>query len=209
MKKHKIPKGNKDLRFYAAMRNFKRIFFYALIVIVMNIAMVSYLDGRIAGLPPIKWWGYLIFELVVLVVGWIACNMSAFVSDKYAFGKMKTIKTVRSYGRLLSRRGKLDVGYYNYFKASVIGRNGRRTVRIQLFEDGYDGYYREGGTILKFRGLNYPLCLESEAEGVHICSVCGVRRFDKDAEMSSEAVPTCEVCNHTLIDAKAFFEENE
>lgn len=207
MKKYKIPKKNVDLRFYAAIRNLKRIFFYVLIVVVMNLAMLSYLDKRVAGLPPIKWWVYLIFETVVIVGGWIVCNMSLFVTDRYASGRIKSMKTVRSYGRFLSRNGKMDVGPYNYLKVALVCKHGRRTVRIQLFEDGYDGYYRDGGTLVKFRGLNYPLCLESEADGVHICSVCGVRYDEQDR--AADASLTCYTCRHTLIDVDEMIETSK
>ena len=192
MKKYKIPKKNIDLRVYAAARNIKRVFFYVLILVVANLSLFSYLGKRVAGLPPIKWWGYLIFELVVVVGGWIVCNMSRFVTDRYASGRIKSIKTVRSYGRFLSRNAKIDVGPYNYSRVTLACRGGRRNVRIQLFEDGYDGYYREGGTLVKFRGLNYPLCIESEADGVHICSVCGVRTYSDESSV-------CDTCRHTLI----------
>ncbi|MBE6684681.1 MAG: hypothetical protein E7592_03405 [Ruminococcaceae bacterium] len=206
MKKYKIPKENADLRFYAVARNFKRIFFYVLILVVMNLAMLSYLDKRVAGLPPIKWWGYFVFEMIVVVVGWIVCNMSLFVTDRYAVGRIKSMRTVRSYGRFLSRNAKIDVGPYSYLKVALACKRGRRTVRIQLFEDGYDGYYREGGTLVKFRGLNYPLCLESEADGVHICSVCGVRTYDKEENTTKEQL-ICETCRHTIIDVKNFGEK--
>lgn len=201
MKKYKIPKKNADLRFYAVRRNLKRIFSYVLIVVVMNLSMMSYLDKRVAGLPPIKWWVYLIFEAIVVAGGWIVCNMSLFVTDRYASGRIRSMKTVRSYGRFLSRNAKLDVGPYNYLKVVLACKGGRRSVRIQLFEDGYDGYYREGGTLVKFRGLNYPLCLESEADGVHICSVCGVRSYDKGEDTKGKQL-VCETCRHTIIDVK-------
>ena len=133
--------------------------------------------------------------------------MSLFVTDRYASGRIKSMKTVRSYGRFLSRNGKMDVGPYNYLKVALVCKHGRRTVRIQLFEDGYDGYYRDGGTLVKFRGLNYPLCLESEADGVHICSVCGVRYDEQDR--AADASLTCYTCRHTLIDVDEMIETSK
>ena len=199
MKKYKIPKKNADLQKYAVWRNLKYLVFYIALVAVMNLAFLSYLDRRPSGLEALEWWIYPLFEAIVVVGLWFACRMTRFVADRCVSGRIKSMKIVRSYGRALSRRAKLAVGFYNYIKAVVVCKNGRRKIRIQIFEDGYDGYYREGGTIVKLRGLNYPLCLESEAEGVHVCAVCGVRTCNKDAQNTDE-LPVCSACGHTLID---------
>ena len=111
------------------------------------------------------------------------------------------MRMVRSYGRALSRQAKLTVGFYNYVKVDLACEGGPKSVNIQIFEDGYDGYYREGGTLVKFRGLNYPLCLESEAEGAHVCTVCGVRSYDKDAERI-DGMLVCRSCGRSMIDVE-------
>ncbi len=199
MKKYRIPNKNADVRRYAAWTNLKCLVFYIALVAIMNLAFLSYLGRRPVGLEPLKWWIYPIFEAVIVIGGWFICRMSHFVSDRYVSGRIRSMRMVRSYGWALSRKAKLTVGFYNYVKVDVACEDGRKTVRMQIFEDGYDGYYREGGTLVKFRGLNYPLCLESEAEGAHVCTVCGVRAYDKDVKLGEE-LSVCSSCGHTLID---------
>lgn len=201
MKKYRIPSKNADVRGYAAWKNLKYLVFYIALVVIMNLAFWSYLGRRPVGLEPLKWWVYPLFEAITVVGGWFVCCMSRFVSDRYACGRIRSMRMVRSYGRALSRQAKLTVGFYNYVKVDLACEGGPKSVNIQIFEDGYDGYYREGGTLVKFRGLNYPLCLESEAEGAHVCTVCGVRSYDKDAERI-DGMLVCRSCGHSMIDVE-------
>ena len=201
MKKYRIPRKNADVRGYAIWKNLKYLVFYIAFVAVMSLAFWSYLGRRPEGIEPLKWWVYPLFELTVVVVGWFVCCMSRFTFDRYVCGRISSLRMVRSYGRALSRQARLTVGFYNYVKVDVACENGRKSVNIQIFEDGYDGYYREGGTLVKFRGLNYPLCLEAEAEGAHICAVCGVRSYDKNARRVDGMI-ACSSCGRSLIDVK-------
>ena len=80
------------------------------------------------------------------------------------------------------------------------GKRGR--VKLQLFEDGYDMYYRQGDTIVCFGGLDYPISLQAEARGEHICTVCGVRKYprlDKNGIVVND-MKVCESCGHSLVD---------
>ena len=199
MKKYRIPDKNADVRRYAVWKNLKYLVFYIALVVIMNLALWSYLGRRPSGLEPLKWWVYPLFEAMVVVGGWFVCCMTRFVSDRYACGRIRSMRMVRSYGRALSRKAKPTVGFYNYLKVDLACEGGPKSVDVQIFEDGYDGYYREGGTLVKFRGLNYPICLESEAEGAHICAVCGVRSYDGDSTKADEVL-TCPSCGHSLID---------
>ena len=199
MKKYRIPSKNSDVRRYAVWKNLKYLVFYIALVVIMNLALWSYLGRRPSGLEPLKWWVYPLFEAMVVVGGWFVCCMTRFVSDRYACGRIRSMRMVRSYGRALSRKAKPTVGFYNYLKVDLACEGGPKSVKVQIFEDGYDGYYREGGTLVKFRGLNYPICLESEAEGAHICAVCGVRCYNGNST-KGDGVLICPSCGRSLID---------
>lgn len=205
MKAYKIPEENKDLRKYALWKNLKYLIFYILYIAFFSLAFLYYVKGNHL---PLDLWVYPVFFLAVIVSGWLVCFMTRFCSDRSFTGRIKEMKYSRNYGRGLSRSASFSVDYHTYLKLTAVRRDGkRRRVKIHLFEDGYDGYYRDGGTLVKFRGLSYPLCLESEAEGTHLCGVCGVRTYYKNGKMiHGEAEPemrdgliVCRSCGHTLI----------
>ena len=94
----------------------------------------------------------------------------------------------------------LVAGYLYYDKRQNIYLGKRRKIRFQLFDDGYDLYYREGDRIVYFRGTRYPLCIEAEERGEHICVLCGVR-VNEPKHHGEREVDTdrCEACRRSLI----------
>ncbi|MBQ8409546.1 MAG: hypothetical protein IJY39_11865 [Clostridia bacterium] len=214
----KIPKENKDLRKYALWTTLKRPLFYALYIAFFGYAFWFYLEKRHEDAEPLTWWVYWLFAAVVVVSGWLLCNMSRFFLDRPVCGIIGDSRFVRNYGRGLSRRATLSVDFHTYVKLTVITEKGKkRRVTVPLFDDGYDGYYRAGGTLVKLRGLTYPLCVESEKDGVHLCTVCGVRTYYKEGKaVNGEAEPEivngmliCRCCGKTMINVESIYEKGE
>ena len=165
MKRYRIPNENHDLRKYALWKNSKYLLFFVIYVAFFCYAFIAYAGRRPEDADPLAWWIYLLFLGVVLLSGWIICCMGRFLFDRSFTGKIQGTRFVRNYGRGLSRRATMSVDFHTYLKITAVTDLGRRKrVSVPLFDDGYDGYYREDCTIVKFRGLTYPLCLESEAE---------------------------------------------
>ena len=144
----------------------------------------------------------------VLISGWMICCMYRFVGDRYLCGVVTGMKLVRRYDRGLSRDAGFSLDDHTYLRVTAVTSDGKkRKCAVRLFDDGYDEYYAEGREIIKFRGLNYPLCPDSEGEGTHLCSVCGVRTYYKEGKaIHGEAEPekqgellVCRSCGHTLM----------
>ena len=211
MHKCKIPKANRDLRRYALWKNLKYILGYTAYIAFMAAAFWFFLEGRHENLGPLRWWVYPVFVGAVLVSGWFIFCMSRFVSDRSFKGRIVSMTFKRDFDRGLNRQAGFSVDDHTYVKFTVVDEKGRRhRTKVMLFDDGYDGYFREGRTLIKYRGLNYPLCPQAEEEGVHLCSVCGVRTYYKegrmkDGEMRPEMLGdliVCRSCGHTLMGEK-------
>lgn len=209
MHKYKIPKANADLRRYALWKNLKYLLGYIAYIALMASAFLFFLNGRHENLEPLRWWVYPVFCVAVLISGWFIFCMNRFVGDRSFTGRIVSMTFKRDFDRGLNRQAGLSVDDHTYVKITVTDAKGRRRrTKVMLFDDGYDGYFREGRTLVKYRGLNYPLCLQSEEEGVHLCSVCGVRTYYKEGKMiHGETQPKldgnkliCRACGHTLID---------
>lgn len=213
MQKYKIPNKNKDLRRYAVWRNLKYVLGFVTYVALMAAAFLFFLNGRNEDLDPLHWCVYIIYPAVVLVSGWFIFRMTRFFTDKSFSGKIESMSFSRDFGRGINRRGRFSFDYHTYRTVVVRDGKGRkRRARVTLFDDGYDGYFKEGRTLVNYRGLNYPVCLESEDEGAHICTVCGVRTYYKEGKMKDgESVPEtvdglmiCRACGHTLINFESY-----
>ncbi len=202
MKKYRMPEGNRDLKRFAFWTNFKRIFTFIIYIAVWVLAYRFYLMYPIN--KPFVWWVMLIFVLLVLVSGWIISEMSRFVLEKSLVGKIESIKLSRTYGRGMMRDGKRSIDYHTFMILSISDESGKkRKVRFQLFDDGYNMYYKEGKTAVFFRGLNYPLCLEKSESDENICVVCGVRNCDiKRQDSVSEKRVCCASCGKSLINVE-------
>ena len=164
--------------------------------------------GRHENAEPLSPWVYPIYAVVVLGSGWFIFNLSKTVTDKSFTGVIKDLSYTRSFDRGLNRKAGASLDDHTYVRIKVSTPSGkRRRVKVRLFDDGYDGYYAEGRTIIKYKGLNYPLCLESERDGAHLCAVCGVRTYYKEGKLiHGEAMPEikdgliiCRSCGHSLI----------
>ena len=216
MKKYKIPSKNHDLQKYAAWKNVKYLLAYVVYIAFFFSAFVYYVQHRPEDADALLPWVYPIFAGFVVVSGWIACCMDRFLFDHNLSGVIHGTEVVRNYGRGLSRKATVSVDFHTYLKIKAVNEKGRkRSVKIPLFDDGYDGYYQENATVVKFRGLTYPICIESEMEGAHLCGVCGVRTYYKEGKLIfGEAEPEivdglikCRCCNHTLIDIDELIKE--
>lgn len=208
MNKIKLPKENKDLRKYAVWKNLKYLLGYLAYIAFFTFGFVFFLNGRHENAEPLKWWVYYLYPAAVLVSGWFIFRMTRFLSDRKFKGKILSMTFKRDFDRGIDRKAGFSLDDHTYVKVTAVNERGKkRKILVPLFDDGFGGYYREGDTLVKFRGLNYPLCLESEEKGNHICAVCGVRTFYKEGKMiHGEAEPRrdgdliiCRSCGHTLI----------
>lgn len=208
MHKYKIPKANADLRRYALWKNLKYLLGYIAYIALMASAFLFFLNGRHENLGQLRPWVYPVFCVAVLVSGWFIFCMNRFVGDRSFTGRIVAMTFKRDFGRGLNRQAGLSLDDHTYVKITVVDAKGHHhKTKVMLFDDGYDGYFREGRTLIKYRGLNYPLCPQAEEEGVHLCSVCGVRTYYKEGKMiHGEAQPKwdgdkliCRACGHTLI----------
>jgi hypothetical protein len=208
MKKYSIPETNGDLKKYAKWKNTRRLLYYLLYVVFFAAAFLYYVSNRYENAEPLRWWVYPVYFVAVTVSGWFICLMNRNLRDKSFLGTIKSMNFSRNFDRGLSRKAEMSLDDHTYIKLTAVDELGKtRKVRIQLFDDGYDGYYKEGGEIVNFRGLNYPLCLDSEAEGMHLCAVCGVRtNYVEGRTVHGESVPEfrdgtmiCRSCGHTMI----------
>ncbi len=211
MKNYRIPKENRDLKKYAVWKNLKYLLFFLLYELFLTFAFLFYLNRRYEDAEPLMWWVYLLFGVFALVSGWLISCMTRFLFDRSVSGKIRSFRYLRSYGRGLGRQGQFSLDEHTFVQVVYLnGKGKKKKIKFLLFDDGYDGYYKEGYTLVKFRGLNYPLCLESEQEGAHLCTVCGVRTYYKEGKVVfGEAEPEiinglliCRSCRHTLINTK-------
>ena len=211
MQKYRIPDKNTDLRKYAVWRNLKYLLGFVVYVAIMAAAFIFFLQGRNEDLKPLHWCVYIIYPVAVLVSGWFIFRMTRFFFDRSFSGEIVAMSFSRDFGRGINRQARFSLDYHTYRTISVRDSKGKkRKVKVTLFDDGYDGYFCEGRTLIKYRGLNYPICPESEGDGAHICTVCGVRTYYKEGKMKDgESTPTiidgvmiCRACGHTLIDFK-------
>ena len=195
MKAYKIPIKNTDLRRYALLKNAKRLIFCLLYYAFFILAYLFYIeDTRHEPLSPL----YLaIFAFAVMISGFFIFKMNSFFFDRSLVGTVQAISLVRNYDRGINRRAKHSFDFHTYLKIVITDKSGRRRkIRVPLFDDGFDGYYKDGDTVAAFRGLNYPLSLEAERRGEHICMICGVRSYEKKGQVQDR----CPSCNYSLID---------
>jgi hypothetical protein len=203
MKKHKIPKQNKDLKRYAFLKQAKRAIGFCVYCAIFALAYLFYLQGELR--EPLHPLLLAIFVAAVLISGAFIFRMGSFLSERSVSGSIHSIKLTRNYGRGMTRSAGFSLDFHTFFKITVVGGIGKKhRVKVQLFDDGFDGYYAEGEKIAAFRGLNYPLSIDAELRGEHICAVCGVRCYDKDRGDGSfvrrDKGDLCPSCNHTMID---------
>ena len=198
----KIPKECQDVRRTAFMRNFKRIALFLLYVALWTLGYLFYLSNP--NNKPFSWWAMLIFCALIAVSGFFIFNMGKFLTEKSFVGIIKSMSVSRTYGRGVTRDGRFKIDYHTYRVLKIIDSNGKkRKLKFQLFDDGYDLYYREGDTVVYFRGTIYPLSLEAEERGEHICVNCGVRVLEtkKHGERPTNT-DFCEVCGKSLVKFK-------
>ena len=148
MAKYKIPEFNDDLKRFARWKNLKYLLGYLAYCALMAVAFWFFVTGRYENAPPLKWWVYPLYTVLVLVSGWLICFMGRFVFDKSCSGKVKSMKITRSFDRGLSRGAGFRLDFHTYVKILMIDENGKKKrAKVQLFDDGYDGYFKEGGTV--------------------------------------------------------------
>ncbi len=199
MQKPKIPKACRKTARYAALKNLKRISFYIVYILIWILGYAFYLQYPIN--KPFVWWVELIFASLVLLSGWLIFKMTAFVCERSFLGRIELMKVSRNYGRGITREGKFKVDFHTYRVLTVRDKKGRkRKLKFQLFDDGYDLYYREGGEIAYFRGTTYPLSLDSDDGSGDICVICGVRSYPELRDgKRGEKPEKCSVCGRELV----------
>ena len=199
MRKPRIPKRNRDVRARAFLRNFSRIALYLCYLALWGLGYAFYLSYPIN--KPFAWWVMILFCAAVAVSGWILFDMTKFIREHSFTGKIESMKVSRSYGRGVTRQGRFKIDYHtNRVLYARDSKGKRRKIRFQLFDDGYDLYYREGDRVIYFRGTRYPLSVEAEERGEHICVLCGVR-VNEPKKHGEREVDTdrCESCRRSLI----------
>ena len=195
----RIPKENRDVRRAAFMRNFKRITFFLLYAALWALGYLFYLSNP--NNKPFEWWAMLVFCVLVAASGFFIFNIGKFLTEKSFVGIIKSMSVSRTYGRGVTRDGRFKIDYHTYRVLKITDSKGKkRKLKFQLFDDGYDLYYREGDTVTYFRGTTYPLSLEAEERGEHICLLCGVRAIEtkKHGERQTNT-EYCEACGKGLV----------
>ena len=194
-----IPRESRDVKRAAFLRNFKRIAFFLAYIAIWALGYKFYLLYPIN--KPFEWWVMLVFCFAVTVSGWIIFDMTKFCRERSFVGVIKEMKVTRNYGRGLSRDGKFKIDYHTYRVLVIVDSKGRkRRLSVQLFDEGYDLYYREGDTVAYFRGTTYPLSIEAEERGEHICVMCGVRVIETKRHGERKVnTDCCERCGKSLI----------
>ena len=195
----RIPKECRDVRRAAFMRNFKRITLFLLYAALWALGYLFYLSNPIH--KPFTWWAMLIFCVIVVLSGSFIFNIGKFLTEKSFVGIIKSMSVSRTYGRGVTRDGRFKIDYHTYRVLKITDSKGKkRKLKFQLFDDGYDLYYREGDTVTYFRGTTYPLSLEAEERGEHICLLCGVRAIEtkKHGERQTNT-EYCEACGRGLV----------
>lgn len=195
----RIPKENRDVRRAAFMRNFKRITLFLLYAALWALGYLFYLSNPLH--KPFEWWAMLIFCVIVVLSGSFIFNIGKFLTEKSFVGIIKSMSVSRTYGRGVTRDGRFKIDYHTYRVLKITDSKGKkRKLKFQLFDDGYDLYYREGDTVTYFRGTTYPLSLEAEERGEHICLLCGVRAIEtkKHGERQTNT-EYCEACGRGLV----------
>ena len=198
----RIPEENQDVRRAAFMRNFKRITYFLIYVALWAAGYLFYRSNPLT--KPLEWWAMLIFCTFVVVSGFCIFNVGKFLSERSVVGIIKSMSMSRGHGRGVTRDGRFKIDYHTYRILKIIDSRGKkRKLRFQLFDDGYDLYYREGDTVVCFRGMSYPLSIESEERGEHICVNCGVRVLEtkKHGERPTNT-DFCEACGKSLVKFK-------
>lgn len=194
MKRYKIPGENRDLRVYAFFSRFLRLFAYVLYIALWFIGYAVYLQKPLS--KPLEWWAMLVFAFGVALSGWFIFKLGKIITGRSYVGRICDERIKRTYGRGIARNGKQTLDYHTYVKYRLDGgKKRKKSIMLKLFDDGYDMYYSNGDTLIIFGGLNYPLCVESEQRGEHICTVCGVKSYDCRGDGKR-----CRCCGHTLID---------
>ncbi len=209
----KIQSRSRGLSRYAFMTNFKRIAFYILYIALWIAGYEFYLMYPIN--KPFAWWLILIFAALVLISGWFIFKMTDFVRERSLTGRIKSMSISRTYGRGVTREGRFKIDFHTYRILNVTDEKGRlRKLKFQLFDDGYDLYYREGGEIAYFRGTKYPVCFDADEKSGDICVACGVRNYPEIRDGRRSERPThCASCGKSLIIVaelkKQIFEKEE
>ena len=195
----KIPNECRDVRRAAFARNFKRITLFLLYVALWALGYLFYRSNPQN--KPFAWWAMLIFCSAIVVSGFFIFNIGKFFNERSLVGIIKSMSVSRTYGRGVTRGGRFKIDYHTYRVLKITDSNGKkRKLKFQLFDDGYDLYYREGDTVAYFRGTTYPLSLEAEERGEHICVMCGVRVMEtkKHGERPTDT-EYCEACGMKLV----------
>ncbi|MBQ8407741.1 MAG: hypothetical protein IJY39_02620 [Clostridia bacterium] len=204
-----LPMLNHSLRKYARVKMLKCVLFYAAYIAFLFAAFLSFINNRHEDAEPLQQWVYYIFGVFVLISGWWLFTMDRFVFERTVSGKIVKYNIKRNYGRSITRNAYFVIKEFTYIYLTLESNTGKRNrIKVQLFDDGYDGYYKEGDTIVRYRGLNYPISINSELNHLHLCPVCGVRTYYNDAKhVDGTLIPDfvdglikCSCCDHLLID---------
>lgn len=197
--KPRIPRENGDVRRAAFMRNFNRVALFLFYAGLWAVGYLFYLSNPHN--KPFSWWVMLIFCVTILISGYFIFNVGKFLTEKNLVGIIKSMSVSRTYGRGVTREGRFKIDYHTYRVLKIVDSKGKkRKLKFQLFDDGYDLYYREGDRVAYFRGTKYPICFEAEERGEHICVMCGVRVKETRRHGDREAnTDYCEACGYSLI----------
>lgn len=203
-----VPKLNNRLIKYAKGRMFKCIAYYVTYIAFLSAAFWSFLSNRHEDAEPLQNWVLYVFIAFVLISGWWLFNISRFIFERTVSGRITQYTIKRNYGRSITRNASFIIKEFTYIYFTITTSDDKhRRIKVQLFDDGYDGYYKEGDTIVRYRGLNYPISIESESDHAHLCPVCGVRTYyNENKHVDGTWTPDivdgliiCRCCKYPLI----------
>ena len=208
MTNNTVPKLNDKLTKYAKTKMFKCVAYYGAYIVFLSAAFGSFVNNRHEDAEPLPIWSAYVFATFVLISGWWLFNMNRVIFERTISGRITQYTIKRNYGRSISRNASFIIKEFTYIYLTITTDSGkRRHIKVQLFDDGYDGYYKEGDTIVRYRGLNYPISIQSELDHAHLCPVCGVRTYYNenrhiDRTQSPDFVDgwiVCRCCSYPLI----------
>lgn len=209
---YSISKLNSNLKKYASISMIKCILYYLAYIVFMFAAFLFFIKNRHEDAEPLQQWVYIIFPAFVLISGWWLFSVNRFFFERTVSGRIVKYNIKRNYGRSMKRNASFVIKEFTYIYLTIESNTGKyKRIKVQLFDDGYDGYYKDGDMIIRYRGLNYPISIESELNNVHLCPVCGVRTYyDEAKHVDGTWIPEfendlikCRCCGHLLLDIRS------
>ncbi len=191
---YRLPKQNRDLRYYAIRKTILRILGFVLWLALWIGGAISYNINHATYPPQLLILGWRLFFLILasFVSGILLFRMWRLFTDKTCFGVIERSSLSRSYAPSRDPGTAADYDFRLNTKLRLRLENGKAKTLCFEQKNGFYHYYYEGNKIVRFRGLPYPILLDPAAPHGYVCAACGSR--------SAEKADRCPHCRHSIID---------